>query len=101
MPLIDLKEYAPEFRAGYLALEEIDDALLEKMKKYGIQELCPRATVITKEKVKAWNEKGFEVRAWGVSNTDIMKEVFHTGINGMTVNFPDKLTEYYKENENK
>ena len=95
--LVDLKSYAPEFRAGYLALEEIDDALLKKMKAHDIAELCPRATVITKEKVKEWNEKGFEVRAWGVSNTDIMKAVFDTGINGMTVNFPDKLTEYYKE----
>ena len=96
--LVDLKAYAPEFKAGYLALEEIDDNLLAKMKEHGITELCPRATVITKEKVKEWNEKGFEVRAWGVSNTDIMKQVFDTGINGMTVNFPDKLTEYYKEN---
>ena len=94
-------EYAPEFKAGYLVNEPVTNEILTKMKEHGITELWPRATVITKEKVKEWNKKGFELRAWGVSNTDIMKQVFDTGINGMTVNFPDKLTEYYKENVNK
>jgi len=93
--LEDLKSYAPEFKAGYLALEVIDEALLSKMKRLGIEELCPRATVITKEKVKNWKEQGFEVRAWGVTNETIMKDIFNSGINGMTVNFPDKLTQYY------
>ena len=93
--LENLKSYAPEFKAGYLAIEVIDQKLLVKLKNTGIEELCPRATVITKEKVDEWKKLGFEVRAWGVSNENIMKEVFHTGVNGMTVNFPDKLTEYY------
>lgn len=93
--LEDLKAYAPEFKTGYLALEVIDDDLLEKMNKTGIDELCPRATVITKQAVSQWKKKGFEVRAWGVSDTNIMEEIFDTGINGMTVNFPDKLTELY------
>lgn len=95
--LEDFKAYAPEFKTGYLAEEVIDDALLNKMKKTGIDELCPESKVITAEKVKEWNEKGFEVRAWGIYNQDIMKEIYHTGVNGMTVNFPDKLTEYIKE----
>ena len=99
--LVDFGNYAPEFRTGYLALEEIDNTLLNKMKAHGIQELCPNAEVITKEKVDNWKSMGFEVRAWGVSTPEIMKNVFHTGINGMTVNFPDLLTEYYKEIENK
>lgn len=95
--LEDFKAYAPEFKTGYLAQEVIDDSLLNKMKNTGIDELCPESKVITAEKVKEWNEKGFEVRAWGIYNQDIMKEIYHTGVNGMTVNFPDKLTEYIKE----
>ena len=93
--LIDVKTYAPEFRTGYL-VEEIDGELLAKMKKFGIEELCPESKVITLEKVKEWKDKGFEVRAWGIYNPDIMKAVYHTGVNGMTVNFPDKLTEYVR-----
>ncbi|MBE5733772.1 MAG: hypothetical protein E7347_01830 [Clostridiales bacterium] len=94
--LVDVKTYAPEFRTGYLALEDIDDTLLDKMKETGIEELCPESKVITAEKVKEWKEKGFEVRAWGIYNEQIMKDVYHTGVNGMTVNFPDKLTEYIR-----
>lgn len=88
------KEYAPEFRAGYLVNEEIDDLLLTKMKNDCIEELCPKSTVITKEKFSQWKEKGFEVRAWGIYNEEIMQTVYRTGVNGMTVNFPDKLNEY-------
>ncbi len=91
------KEYAPEFSTGYLAEEVIDDNLLAKMKSVGIDELCPESKVISSKKVKEWMEKGFEVRAWGIYNEQIMKEVYHTGVNGMTVNFPDKLTEYILE----
>ena len=91
------KEYAPEFTTGYLVEETIDDALLTKMKSVGIEELCPESKVITAEKVKEWNALGFEVRAWGIYDQDIMKRIYHTGVNGMTVNFPDKLTEYISE----
>ena len=93
--LEDFKSYAPEFKTGYLALEVIDETLLNKMKRVGIKELCPNATVITKDKVAVWKKLGFEVRAWGVKDEIIMKQIFNSGINGMTVNFPDKLTEYY------
>ena len=93
--LEDFKSYAPEFKTGYLALEVIDETLLNKMKRVGIEELCPKATVITKDKVAVWKKLGFEVRAWGVKDEIIMKQIFNSGINGMTVNFPDKLTEYY------
>jgi glycerophosphoryl diester phosphodiesterase len=37
------------------------------------------------------------VRSWDIKNTDVMKAVCEAGADGMTVNFPDKLTEYIKE----
>ena len=92
-----IKQYAPEFTAGYLVEQPIDEKLLSQMKAVGIEELCPESTVITAEKVKEWNALGFEVRAWGIYDQDIMKRIYHTGVNGMTVNFPDKLTEYISE----
>jgi glycerophosphoryl diester phosphodiesterase len=34
------------------------------------------------------------VRAWGISNEEIMKHVYDIGADGMTVNFPDRLVKY-------
>ena len=94
--LIDFKKYAPEFTAGYLATE-IDENLLKQMKEDGIEELCPEAKDITKALVKEWKTLGFSVRAWGVYNVDLMKSAIDAGVDGMTVNFPNKLTEHLKE----
>jgi len=87
------KEYAPEFSVGYLA-KKIDDELIYELRKIGVQELCPRAKIITPELVKKWHSDGFNVRAWGVDSEETMKKVYDSGVDGMTVNFPDKLTEY-------
>ncbi|MBQ6698999.1 MAG: MBL fold metallo-hydrolase [Oscillospiraceae bacterium] len=91
--LCDMSEYAPELRLGYLTVEESDE-ILEKMKKYNISELCPLAKNVNEEKVRRWHSEGFNVRAWGVLNEEVMKNVYDAGADGMTVNFPDKLAEY-------
>ena len=64
------------------------------MKDADVFEYCPKAEIITKEKVIAWHEAGFNVRAWGVFNEELMKKAYNAGVDGMTVNFPDKLFEY-------
>jgi len=89
------KEYAPEFRVGYLT-KEIDGELLSELRALGVDELCPKASEITPERVRAWHRAGFNVRAWGVDSEETMRRVYDSGANGMTVNFPDKLTEYIK-----
>lgn len=89
--LIDLKAYAPEFTAGYLAVG-IEDSILLSMKKDGIEEFCPEAHFITSDLCKKWHDFGFNVRAWGVYNEELMKSAYLAGVDGMTVNFPDKLT---------
>ena len=96
------REYAPEFRTGYLT-NQIDDDLLLKMKKLGISEICPEAHLTNRDIVKKWHSMGFNVRAWGVYDTNLMKQAYDAGCDGMTVNFPDKLTEYIKicGNQNK
>lgn len=93
----DMREYAPEFNAGFLA-KKVTDELLSEMKKRNISEICPKATIVNEENVKKWHYEGFNVRAWGVSNEDLMKSVYEAGTDGMTVNFPDKLAEYIKTN---
>lgn len=93
-----IKEYAPELHVGYLT-SKVDAQLLCDLKAIGADELCPRASILTKELVHEWHREGFRVRAWGVSNEDLMRHVCDCGADGMTVNFPDKLTKLLKEQE--
>lgn len=94
--LKNFKVYAPEFEAGYLVEEEITDELLNKMKSDGINEICPEAYVITPDLTKKWHELGFNVRAWGVYDENLMESCLNSKVDGMTVNFPDKLTKRLK-----
>ena len=93
--LLALREYAPELSAGYLT-KNVDDATLQKMRQAGVDELCPKANEITPEKVDYWHEQGFNVRAWGVFDTQLMEQAYTAGVNGMTVNFPDELKKLIK-----
>ena len=85
------RSFAPEFQIGLLT-ESTEDALLEEWKAMGAEEYCPEAGRMTPELVAKWHSLGFRVRAWGVSNEDLMHHVLRCGADGMTVNFPDKLT---------
>ena len=85
------RQYAPEFQIGYLT-ESIDDSVLAQLKAIGGEEFCPEAHLMTPELVAKWHNAGFRVRAWGVYNEDLMRHACACGADGMTVNFPDKLT---------
>ncbi len=93
--LKEFKEYAPEFKMGYLT-SEVSDELLAQLRELRIDEICPEAKTVDREAVKKWHYMGFNVRAWGVADTELMKKAYDAGCNGMTVNFPDKLEEYRK-----
>lgn len=93
-----MKTLFPQLRLGFLALGgAIDDALLTKMQALSFYEICPKATDITPERVAYWHSLGFNVRAWGVSNEEIMRTVYNSGADGATVNFPDKMLAYIED----
>ena len=85
-----MREYAPELRCGYLT-QNTSDELLCDLKKHGVEEYCPHAELVTKENVHHWHRMGFNVRAWGVADEEIMEAAYEAGVDGMTVNFPDRL----------
>ena len=91
--LMRARACAPDYRMGYLTMD-INPLTLPVMDTIGIQEVCPEAPLVTPALVEALHGKGYSVRAWGVSNESLMKAVYDAGADGMTVNFPDKLTEY-------
>lgn len=87
--------YAPEFEFGLLT-KEVTPEIESELLSLGATEICPRATLMSAEDVARWHSMGLRVRAWGVKDEEVMKFAFDAGVDGMTVNFPDKLEEYRK-----
>lgn len=91
-----IKEYAPELRIGLLK-SGVTDETIEELKAMGADEVCPYSEEVTPEKVAKWHREGFDVRAWGLDTEAQMRKVYDSMADGMTVNFPDKLTAYIKD----
>lgn len=94
------KAYNPNYRVGYL-YEPDEKEPVEKLRAIGGEELCPLAELVTQKSVEEFHAMGFSVRPWGIYNADIMKEMCSCGVEGMTVNFPDVLTEYLESTGHK
>ncbi len=94
-----IKEYAPTLRIGYLT-KDVSEDTVNALLAMGADEICPKGCDVTPERVALWHEKGLNVRAWGITDTDIMKSVYDAGVDGMTVNFPDTLLAYIRETRN-
>lgn len=83
-------------RVGLLTASNGIDRIKE-LKEINGEEMCPQAEKTTNESVKALREAGFGVRAWGISGYHAytyMKQMCEYGVDGMTVNFPDRLKQY-------
>ena len=70
---------------------------MESAKQAGVFQLCPKASILTKE----WNDRlrseGFSVRAWGIDNEQVMRDMLDLKVDGMTINFPDVLVAALKK----
>ncbi len=91
--LVEARAYAPELPAGWL-VRDWDDSTLPQAKELRLSQVCPRADLVTPQLVAEVHQAGFRVRAWGVGAEDLMRQVVDSEADGMTVNFPDKLTAY-------
>ena len=87
-----VKDYAPQYKIGYLYKD--DDTALKKVLSINGEQVCPHAKSITPELIMQIKKAGLSVRAWGVSDEEIMRRLYDFGVDGMTVNFPDKLQKY-------
>ena len=89
----ELAGYAPELPSGWLVVH-VDDGTLEQAKRLGLKLLCPHSATLTPELVENIHRNGLEVRAWGAADEVLMRRAVDSGVDGLTVNFPDKLAEY-------
>ena len=88
-----VKELRPDYRVGWL-MKDYSEEGNDRLRAIGGEQMCPQAKHLTPEKVAAWRAAGFGVRAWGITDADVMKHACACGVDGMTVNFPDLLSEY-------
>jgi len=88
-----MKELCPTARVGWL-VEEAGQEEIQKLLQIGGEEIAPMAAKVTAESTAQWRAAGLGVRAWGVSSVVLMKKMCDLGVDGMTVNFPDRLYAY-------
>lgn len=88
-----IKELDNSARIGWL-VSSISDDTMRQLKNIHGEEIAPKADIITDKLVEQLRNDGFGVRAWGVSNVALMRKMCQCGVDGMTVNFPDRLYEY-------
>lgn len=92
------KRYNSRYRVGYLYDEEEKEPL-EKLREIGGEELCPFAELLNREIVEEYHSMGLSVRPWGIYTPAIMEKACACGVDGMTINFPDVLTRFLRENQ--
>lgn len=80
-------------RVGWL-IHNVDDEAIERLLEIGGEEMAPQAELLTQEDVAKLRTRNLGVRAWGVVNRALMKKMCSLGVDGMTVNFPDRLFQY-------
>ena len=91
--LDEVRRYAPELATAWL-VAIVRSSVIEQARELGVNQLCPLANLVTAKLVERIHKEGLTVRAWGVKTEKLMQKVVHSGADGMTVNFPDKLISY-------
>lgn len=80
-----------DIAAGYLT-DKITPETLDKQESLHVGQICPRVDLVNEEDMALARSRGFSVRFWGVKNEDYMRRALELQGDGMTINFPDKLT---------
>ena len=88
-----IKELDPSARVGFLT-QGTTDGHIEKLLSIGGEEIAPKASEITEVSIALYRSRGLGVRAWGVQSIELMKKMCALEVDGMTVNFPDRLFGY-------
>ena len=77
-----------------LLTREVNGDVTAALKQCGAEQICPKASLLSPQLVRRLHGEGFSVRAWGVHDEETMRYACRCGVDGMTVNFPDKLRAY-------
>lgn len=89
--VVRLRERLPNLTVGYLT-PRFDGAEIERVVAAGLSQICPRADLLTPGLVAAAHARGLDVRAWGVGTREHLAQVYASGADGTTLNWPDWAT---------
>ncbi len=98
--LENMRKIDSNIKLSWLIQEKINKNNIDKLLKISGTQICPKADNVTKDDIELANKSGLRVRLWGVLNEEIMENVYKFDIDGMTVNFPDKLKHLMEVNNN-
>jgi len=78
----------PRLVAGFLT-PRFDSDEIDRVIGAGLQQICPRADLLTPQLVTEAHARGIQVRAWGVATREHLAQVVASGADGTTLNWPD------------
>lgn len=99
--LENMRKLDSDIKLSWLIEDRINKNNIEELLKIKGTQICPKANNVTKNDIELAKKNGLKVRLWGVLDEKIMKDVYKLDIDGMTVNFPDKLKHLMEINNNK
>ena len=88
----NLKILDPDAKVGFLA-SDVQEQTVGRVVAAGLDQFCPPAKAISSDQVRAWQDLGLDIRAWGVRDPELMQAAIAAGVDGMTVDFPHLLLE--------
>lgn len=94
--LENVKKIDSNIKLSWLIEGKINKKNIEKILKINGVQICPKASLVSKKDIEFANNNNVGVRLWGIDNEKIMQKVYKLNIEGMTVNFPDKLIKLLK-----
>ncbi|HEY3108737.1 MAG TPA: glycerophosphodiester phosphodiesterase family protein [Chloroflexota bacterium] len=83
-----LRQAAPEAMVGFLT-SDFDDLTIKRVAEAKLAQICPRADACRADRVLAARDRKLSVRAWGVSEREVLRDAVKAGVDGLTCNWPD------------
>lgn len=80
----------PRARAGWLT-HRFDPEVIRLSQERGLAQVCPPGEATCADRVAEAHAAGLAVRAWGIRDDEIQERALQAGVDGMTVNWPDRL----------
>jgi glycerophosphoryl diester phosphodiesterase len=88
--LAALRRVDASIMMGLLADESGKDYVKDTL-ELGARQLCPQASLVTRELVERAHGADLQVATWTVDDVDEMRRVITAGVDGIMTNFPDRL----------
>ena len=91
-----LRSFAPELRLALLTVE-LNEGVLRIALDLGAMAMSHHSASVTPDWVERLHRAGLSVHVWGVSGEADMRRLVELDVDGLTIDYPDKLEAYLKK----